>query len=117
MDDRGHCHVLRLPCLRRAVLPARGPDSALLEGSENAGITILGDAPDDQAMSGDMSQIDPATVTEVTLISTIEAKPVETTDAVAVTQVEKAEIVEPLLPEATAVETLEPVEPWRSRAA
>ena len=32
------------------------------------------------------------------------------TDAVAVTQVERAEIVEPLLPEATAVETLEPVE-------
>ena len=58
-------------------------------------------------MSGDMSPIDPA-ITEVTLISTIEAKPVETTDAVAVTQVEKAEIVEPLLPEATAVETLEP---------
>ena len=55
--------------------------------------------------------IDPATITEVTLISTIEARPVETTDAVAVTQVEKAEIVEPLLPEATAVETLEAVEP------
>ena len=86
------------------------PTLALLEGSENAGITILGDAPDDQAMSGDMSQVDPAAVTEVTLISAIEAKPVETTDAVAVTQVEKAEIVEPLLPETTAVETLEPVE-------
>ena len=87
----------------------RGPDSALLEGSENAGITILGDATDDQAMSRAMSPIDPA-ITEVTLISTIEARPVETTDAVAVTQVEKAEIVETLLPEATAVETLEPVE-------
>ena len=31
---------------------AREPDAALLEGSENAGITILGDAPDDQVMSG-----------------------------------------------------------------
>src|SRR4051812_32394265 len=92
----------------------RASDAVLLAGSDNAGITILGDAPDDQASAGDLSQLEPAT--QVTLISTLEAKPVEAVDAVAVTEADSAEIVEPVPADAAMVETIEPVEATATRA-
>jgi protein TonB len=71
-------------------------DDVLIEGSENAGITMLGSASEDQLAAGD------AEATQVTLIDMVEPKPVETVTAETVPVVETAE--------AAPVETAEPVE-------
>lgn len=84
----------------------RDNDVVLIEGSQDAGITLLGNAPDDQASSGDISD----TVTNVTLITMLDAKPVETIDAQAVTDAEPVEAVETIAAETPVTEKLEPVE-------
>lgn len=83
----------------------RDDDAVLIEGSANAGITLLGNAADDQASSGDISD----TVTNVTLITMLDAKPVETIDAQAVTDAEVVEAVETVAVETPVTEALEPV--------
>jgi len=72
----------------------RSRDDVLIEGSENAGITMLGSASEDQLSAGDVE------ATQVTLIDMVEPKPVETVTAEAVPVVETAEAVPPETAEA-----------------
>jgi protein TonB len=58
---------------------ATGPDEILIEGGDEAGLMLLGNAPEDQSAAGDF--IKDADVTKVTIIPLLEAKPVETVEA------------------------------------
>jgi protein TonB len=77
-------------------------DQMLIAGSENAGITMLGSAAEDQSAAG-AEEFD---ATQVTIINMVEPKPVETIAAEAVPVVEAAAAV--------SVETVEAVEPVAS---
>jgi len=54
-------------------------DEVLLEGAEQAGIMMQGSASEDQVSAGEMAEL--ADVTNVTLITMLDATPVETVDA------------------------------------
>ncbi|MGF7005074.1 TonB family protein [Aminobacter sp. BE322] len=112
----------------------RNSDQILIEGSADAGVTLLGNAAEDQSAAGEPSEIDPNTVTNVTMITMLDARPVETVAVEAVPEpgpveaVEAAaqeapdEIIEPAaeqpslpantdqLPEILATDKVEPVE-------
>lgn len=86
-------------------------DEILIEGSADAGITMLGSAPEDQSAAGELSEIDPDTVTNVTMITMLDAKSVETIEAQAVPEPGPVEAVETAAQEAPATETIQPVGP------
>lgn len=85
-------------------------DEILIEGSADAGITMLGSAPEDQSAAGELSEIDPDTVTNVTMITMLDAKPVETIEAQAVSEPVPVEAVETAAQEAPVAETIQPVD-------
>ncbi|MGE0501848.1 MAG: TonB family protein [Rhizobiaceae bacterium] len=60
-----------------AVFFLEGNEAVLIEGSENAGVTMLGNASEDQVSSGEAFE----DATNVTLIETVTARPVETVAA------------------------------------
>ena len=76
-------------------------DPTQIEGADQAGMMLVGNANDDQAMAGD--------ATNVTLVPIVDAKPVETIEAQPVTVDEAVQPVEQAAVQAPAVETLEPV--------
>lgn len=84
-------------------------DQVLIEGSANAGITLLGNASEDQSAAGDQSEIDPNTITNVTMVTMLDAKPVETVEAQAVPEFTPAEAVETAAQETPVAETIQPV--------
>lgn len=84
-------------------------DQILIAGSANAGITLLGNASEDQSAAGDQSEIDPNTVTNVTMVTMLDAKPVETIEAQAVPELTPAEAVETAAQETPVTETIQPV--------
>ena len=84
-------------------------DQVLIEGSADAGITLLGNASEDQSAAGDKSEIDPNTITNVTMITMLDAKPVETVEAQAVPEFTPAEAVETAAQATPVTETIQPV--------
>lgn len=86
----------------------RNSDQILIEGSADAGVTLLGNAAEDQSAAGEPSEIDSRTVTNVTIVTMLDAKPVETTEAQAVPDLSPVEPVETAGQE-TPVETIQPV--------
>ncbi|MCA0278262.1 MAG: TonB family protein [Proteobacteria bacterium] len=84
-------------------------DQVLIEGSADAGITLLGNASEDQSAAGDKSEIDPNTITNVTMITMLDAKPVETVEAQAVPELTPAEAVETAAQATPVTETIQPV--------
>ncbi|PTM93520.1 TonB family protein [Mycoplana dimorpha] len=110
-----------------AFLLAETHDAVMIAGSEQAGVMLLGNAPNDQSAAGASSEM-PAV--RITLVSMLEPKPVQTVTAASVPAAEAAEPVEaevaeaavtvetPVAPpaEAVAVEP-EPVTPVVERAA
>lgn len=88
---------------------ARGDsEQVLIAGSAEAGITLLGNAAEDQSAAGDISDFDPTTVTNVTMVTMLDAKPVETIEASAVTEPEVLEAVETESVETPVTETVQP---------
>jgi protein TonB len=81
-------------------------ESAQIAGADQAGIVQLGNANEDSAAAG---AIDPA-VAEVTLITMLDAKPVETVTAEPVEDTSTVQPVETTQPVQPATETLSPVE-------
>ncbi len=81
-------------------------ESAKIAGADQAGIAQLGNANEDSVAAG---EIDPA-VTEVSIITMLDAKPVETVAAEPVTDTQAVEPVEPVEPVESTAETVTPVE-------
>jgi protein TonB len=81
-------------------------ESAKTAGADQAGIAQLGNGNEDAAAAG---EIDPA-VAEVTLITMLDAKPVETVAAEPVTDTQSVEPVEPVEPVESTAKTVAPVE-------
>lgn len=81
-------------------------EQILIEGSADAGITLLGNAPEDQSAAGEISELDPV---EVTMITMLDAKPVETIEARAVAEPETIEAVQTAAIETPVAETIRPV--------
>ncbi|WP_353645678.1 TonB family protein [Mesorhizobium sp. WSM2239] len=81
-------------------------ESAKIAGADQAGIVQLGNANEDAAAAG---EIDPA-VADVSIITMLDAKPVETITAEPVNDANAAEPVETVEPAAPVAETVEPVE-------
>ncbi|MHA6684274.1 energy transducer TonB family protein [Mesorhizobium sp. A556] len=76
-------------------------DPTQIEGADQTGMMVAGNADADQAMAGD--------VTQVTLVPMVNAKPVEIVEAKAVVTDEAAQPVEQAAEQAPATEVLEPV--------
>lgn len=87
----------------------RNSDQILIEGSADAGVTLLGNAAEDQSAAGEPSEIDPNTVTNVTMITMLDARPVETVAAEAVPEPAPVEAVEAAAQQAPANETIQPI--------
>ena len=85
-------------------------DKVLIEGADASGIAFLGNAPEDQVSAGDIAEKDDPAVTNVTMITMLDAKPVATVDAQAVPVEETVEAVDRVEAETTAAESLQPVE-------
>lgn len=85
-------------------------EDMLIEGSDDAGVALLGSASEDQVSAGEEF----AEATEVTLITMLEARMVETVDAEVVTADQNAEAVETI--EAETAETLQPVDEQVAKA-
>lgn len=86
---------------------ATGSDEILIEGGEEAGLMLLGNAPEDQSAAGDIAV--EADATKVTIIPFLDAKPVETIEAKPVDTSEAVEPVEEVTPEVAVQETVQPV--------
>ncbi|NGO50213.1 TonB family protein [Allomesorhizobium camelthorni] len=82
-------------------------ESAKIAGADQAEIAQLGNAAEDARLAG--AEIDPA-VADVSIITMLDAKPVETVAAEPVTDSNQVEPVETVEPAAPVTETLEPVE-------
>lgn len=87
------------------VTPAND-EQVLIEGSADAGITLLGNAPEDQSAAGEISELDPVNVTMITML---DAKPVEMIEARTVTEPETIEAVDTAAVETPTAETIQPV--------
>lgn len=80
----------------------------LMEGSDFSGIALLGSAPDDQVSAGEETDRSDPRSMSVTMVTMLQAKPVETLDAEAVA-VETVDTVEAQQVEVAAVERTQPV--------
>ncbi|KQZ98489.1 hypothetical protein ASD64_16100 [Mesorhizobium sp. Root157] len=94
---------------------ASGSDEILIEGGEEAGLMLLGNAPDDQRAAGDIAT--EADVTKVTIIPLSEAKPVETVEAKPVQAAETVEPLDEITPQVTVEDTVQPFEDHTPQAA
>jgi protein TonB len=79
-------------------------DPTQIEGADQTGMMVAGNADADQAMAGDVTQ-----VTQVTLVPMVNARPVEIVEAKAVMTDEAAQPVEQTAEQAPSTEVLEPV--------
>ena len=59
---------------------ATGDEPVLIEGADQSGIMLLGNAPEDQSAAGDMTEA-PLEATKVTLVTMLDPKPVQTVEA------------------------------------
>lgn len=81
-------------------------EQVLIEGNADAGITLLGNAPEDQSAEGEISELDAVNVTMITML---DAKPVETIEARTVMEPETIEAVDTAAVETPAAQTIQPV--------
>ena len=88
---------------------AAGDEPVLIEGADQSGIMLLGNAPEDQSAAGDMPEAPPE-ATKVTLVTMLAPKPVRTVEAPTVAATETTQPVENTVAEASAVATLEPLQ-------
>lgn len=84
-----------------AFFMARGNEPVLIEGAQETGSVVLGNAAQDDRAAGEPLESE-LNVAQVTLLTMIEATPIETVDA--------REVENDALAEAATTETLEPVE-------
>ena len=91
-----------------AIALAAGDEPALIEGADQSGIMLLGNAPEDQSAAGDMPEAPPE-ATKVTLIAMLAPKPVQTVEAQPVAATDLTQPVETTEAEASAMATLEPL--------
>src|SRR5690606_28979586 len=82
-------------------------DDVLMEGAEFSGIAFLGSA-EDQVQAGEISQAEPAV--DVTMVTMLDAVPVETVDAEAVPVDDTVEAVDVTEAVTAEPEILKPVE-------
>lgn len=95
-------HAAVAMVLLSAPLAWRAPeDPTQVEGADQAGMMLAGNANEDQAMAGE--------VTKVTLVPMVEPKPIKTIEAQPVTAEESVQPVEQAAAEAPVTETVEPV--------
>ena len=87
---------------------ATGDEPVLIEGADQAGVMLLGNAPEDQSSAGDITEAPPEAA-KVTLVTMLAPKPVETVEAQPVAATETAQPVETTKAEAAAAATQEPV--------
>ena len=90
-----------------AFLLAANRELVMIEGSGEAGLMLLGNAPEDQSAAGDA--LDLPDVTQVTLVTMLDPKPVETVAATSVpvteaVQPDRTEVAEAAVPVAMPVE-------------
>ncbi|MDR6759103.1 protein TonB [Mycoplana sp. BE70] len=85
-----------------AFLLAENHEAVMIAGAEESGVMLLGNAPEDQSAAGTPSELPAA---QVTLVTMLEPKPVQTVAAAAVPVAEAAEPVETEVAEATTAET------------
>lgn len=95
---------------------ATADEPVLIEGADQSGIMLLGNAPEDQSAAGDMTDAPPEAA-EVTLVTMLVPKPVETVEAQPVAATETTQTVETIEAEAAATATLEPVRETPDRPA
>jgi len=95
---------------------ATDDEPILIEGADQSGIMLLGNAPDDQSAAGDMTDALPEAA-EVTLVTMLAPKSVETVEAQPVAATETAQPVETMEAEAAATAILEPVRETLDRPA
>ena len=104
--SKGWTATLAISCLLHAVAAlaflSTGADKVMIAGSENAGLLLLGNAARDDASAGDRLK----DATQVTLVTMLTPRPVETV---------QAEPVEPTSAEVVA--TLDPIRPLEEEAA
>ena len=91
------------------LLAMPGTEPELLEGIRLAQSVQLGDAPEDQLSSGDRQPAE-LDATNVTLVTMLPPKPVETVTAETVTPTETLEPTQERATETDAAETIEPLE-------
>lgn len=93
---------------------ATDDEPILIEGADQSGVMLLGTAPEDQSAAGDMAPLEAA---EVTLVTMLAPKSVETVEAQPVAATETAQPVETMEAEAAATAILEPVRETLDRPA
>lgn len=87
---------------------AKPSEQAEIEGADQAGLMVVGNADSDQLTAGD--------VTQVTLVPMVEARPIETIEAEAVPTAISAEPVEQVAAETPVTERTEPEKPSAARS-
>lgn len=97
-------------CLLHAVVALAflaAPDGrVLIEGAEDSGITMAGNAAEDQLSSGEIADLEDAT--RVTLVTMLQPRPAESVAALAVDERDAVEATEPVASDAEMTETVEP---------
>lgn len=84
-------------------------DLTQIEGGDQSGVMVVGNAADDQSSAGSIANDDPD-VTKVTLVPMLAPKPVETVEAEPVTDIETVQPSQAAAVEALPMETFEPVQ-------
>ncbi|RJT32829.1 TonB family protein [Mesorhizobium waimense] len=97
-------------------LLATGDEPVLIEGADQSGIMLLGNAPEDQSAAGDMTQAPPE-ATKVTLVTMLDPKPVQTVEAQPIAATETTQPVEATEAETPGTATLEPLREAPDRPA
>lgn len=101
------CSLLLHAAVAWAFLSGFVDEHILIEGSDQAGVLLLGNAPEDQASSGAPAN-EPDTM-QVTLVPMVQPKPVESIEALPVEAAETVQPVDDAATEAPVAETLSPV--------
>lgn len=83
-------------------------DMAQIAGAEESGILMQGNAAEDQARAGDIRELDPAT--NVSIVTMLAARPVESIEATRVEGVETIEAIETTIAAQMTTERLESVQ-------
>ncbi len=105
--------ALAASCLLHAAaatfLISANSEAVLIEGADLSGVASHGNASEDQMPDDELAP--PSDAVEVTMITMLDARPVETMEAETLPADEVAEAVEVVEPEAAAIETVQPLAP------
>ncbi|KQZ13820.1 hypothetical protein ASD44_06855 [Mesorhizobium sp. Root554] len=109
------CSLLLHAAVAWAFLSGFFDNDILIEGSDQAGVLLLGNAPQDQASTGAPAN-EPDTL-QVTLVPMVQPKPVDSIEALPVEVAETAQPVEDVATEAPVTEAVAPVSETPSEPA